>query len=759
MIFTSIFGKKKKSDDQDLESPENIFSHKNSSFEDDNNLNNYDTLGDLEDEDGEITDTNEPFLDLSTMEKDEIEELDSIGQNKNQDDSEKIINVDILEEKKEPRSIKINKDAFLTEYENNKNEDDNDDLFLNDNTESDVESLDTNENLSVQMEVKDKTLQDIENNELNYNSYLTKNNNTEGYSEENNISQDTISSLQSSINIEEDPLYENNIQNTDANNIETIAIDNNENDIADLLQTQETISTEEDLKFNESTNNNEIIENEELSKIIETSELVDQNKIAEIPNLMEVEKSYKNEQAASINDNSYDFNQNLDASTNNLEVDKTANKEINIDELFDEKLNSLLSNVSDEITTSNIELPKLNEIKNGDETHNNLLKSQNISEEENLSMEIDNYLKTKTDSEKIVNDDINQESANNTSDIKQENTINTSDINDFNSDDNNVTDFDKNIVQENTNDTMDIDVAINNITDIGVATNNATDIDAVDFDKNVLDLQENSTTSENKEIYDTIIENVNDDERIDSNKFEDFGSELMNISETNNASLKDDPNIEQDENNDFELNNKEIEAEDMGIENNGIVSDDDSGEDIKLQNKESSEDKNQNIDIPDININELEQINDDFLSEIQAEKAKEIEEEKKKIKLETGDDEKEEEMELKPLEVDESLTDIIGLCADNIEEYLKSNGKSICAVEDKEQKEVKNDKKLEETKNENNSKNISFNALDGFHINEELWSELKLSNETMEKIENRVKIEIKSFFVYNLIPILKDIIK
>lgn len=166
-------------------------------------------------------------------------------------------------------------------------------------------------------------------------------------------------------------------------------------------------------------------------------------------------------------------------------------------------------------------------------------------------------------------------------------------------------------------------------------------------------------------------------------------------------------------------------------------------------------------------ISNLEAVNDDFASEIEAEKTKKIEEEKKQ----TGKDkeEAEEEMELKPLEdSEEKLDDIINLNLGNIEEFLQTNAKTTGEPANKEKPTPEPDKK-ENNKNEisnngtgENSSNgapLPIGILDDFEINEDLWDELNLSDELKEKVTNRVKIEIKAFIQDHLIPVIEKIIK
>lgn len=173
-------------------------------------------------------------------------------------------------------------------------------------------------------------------------------------------------------------------------------------------------------------------------------------------------------------------------------------------------------------------------------------------------------------------------------------------------------------------------------------------------------------------------------------------------------------------------------------------------------------------------LNDLEAVNDDFAAEIKAEKEKELEEARKN----SGEDEdnKEEELNLKPIEAEEKLSDIINLNLDNIEEFLKNNGKSYCDLKEKkenlneianrndnveESKEEKTQKQEETAQTlDNSEQNIPADSiLNNFKLNNDLWDELHLSEELQNKITKRVKIEIKSFIKDNVIPLLEKITK
>lgn len=147
-------------------------------------------------------------------------------------------------------------------------------------------------------------------------------------------------------------------------------------------------------------------------------------------------------------------------------------------------------------------------------------------------------------------------------------------------------------------------------------------------------------------------------------------------------------------------------------------------------------------------LNDLEAINDDFAAEIQAKKEKELAESRKKEGIE---EEKEEELDLKPLQDDEKLTDIMNLSADNIGDFLEQNGKTLDVVEEKKEEELK-----EETENGNVA---LTNLFEKFELHADLWDELKFQSEMLDKIKVRVKLEIKQFIREELIPLLNSLIK
>ena len=147
-------------------------------------------------------------------------------------------------------------------------------------------------------------------------------------------------------------------------------------------------------------------------------------------------------------------------------------------------------------------------------------------------------------------------------------------------------------------------------------------------------------------------------------------------------------------------------------------------------------------------LSDLEAINDDFAAEIQAKKEKELAESRKKEGIE---EEKEEELDLKPLQDDEKLTDIMNLSADNIGDFLEQNGKTLDVIEEKKEEELK-----EETENGNVA---LTNLFEKFELHADLWDELKFQSEMLDKIKVRVKLEIKQFIREELIPLLNSLIK
>ena len=147
-------------------------------------------------------------------------------------------------------------------------------------------------------------------------------------------------------------------------------------------------------------------------------------------------------------------------------------------------------------------------------------------------------------------------------------------------------------------------------------------------------------------------------------------------------------------------------------------------------------------------LSDLEAINDDFAAEIQAKKEKELAEARKKEGIK---EEKEEELDLKPLQADEKLTDIMNLSADNIGDFLEQNGKTLDVAEEKKEEELK-----EETENDNVA---LTNLFENFELHADLWDELKFQSEMLDKIKVRVKLEIKQFIREELIPLLNSLIK
>ena len=179
-------------------------------------------------------------------------------------------------------------------------------------------------------------------------------------------------------------------------------------------------------------------------------------------------------------------------------------------------------------------------------------------------------------------------------------------------------------------------------------------------------------------------------------------------------------------------------------------------------------------------LQDLETVNDDFKSEIEAEKAKAIEEAKKNAGIE--DEEEDKELDLQPLKSEGKLDDIKNLSLDNIEEFLKNNGKAYCDMvneknSNQDDNKAKEEKDIEQTNMDNKktasidnienkdadsklSLNINnINLLNNFTLNEDIWKELNLDQELQNKVLTRVKLEIKSFIKSVLIPFLEGATK
>jgi hypothetical protein len=166
-----------------------------------------------------------------------------------------------------------------------------------------------------------------------------------------------------------------------------------------------------------------------------------------------------------------------------------------------------------------------------------------------------------------------------------------------------------------------------------------------------------------------------------------------------------------------------------------------------MDNSNRDEINNDEIKIDDSSLAELEAINDDFVEEIKQNNIKKLEEENKKKGI-TLVEEKEEELELDPLKVEEELADIKNLNIENVDEFLKNNNGKI-------EEEVVKEIKEEETDSD-------YKILDGlkdFKLNDEIWNEMNLNAEIIDKIKNRVKIEIRNFVLNDLVSVIKASVK
>lgn len=224
-----------------------------------------------------------------------------------------------------------------------------------------------------------------------------------------------------------------------------------------------------------------------------------------------------------------------------------------------------------------------------------------------------------------------------------------------------------------------------------------------------------------------------------------------NTEETHVIENKTKTDIETAEEQEEEEEEKEIEEEEA--------------EDKNKKDNKISEDSDyifNNFSICDKDIADLEKINDDFASEIEAERIKTEQEEKKRIG--EVEEEKKDNMELEPLKGDDKLGDIAELNLNNIEEFLKKNGKITCQV-DKQKEEtdkideknpIDNEIKETETTKPNLDMKLFDKALNNLKLDDELWNSMKLSNEAKKKILDKVKSEIKKFLKNNVIDLLKN---
>lgn len=166
----------------------------------------------------------------------------------------------------------------------------------------------------------------------------------------------------------------------------------------------------------------------------------------------------------------------------------------------------------------------------------------------------------------------------------------------------------------------------------------------------------------------------------------------------------------------------------------------------------------------DVLVEELETVNDDFVQEFKEEKEKQLLEEKKKAEIE-AEEHKEDTVKFTPIiEEEKKQNDLANLNLDNIEDFLKKNSKNI---ENKKYEKVIDEqdfsniseKKVKNDETNNNDEIDNKNLIKDIKLNEELWDELNLSEDLKNKIKIRVRMEIKTFLMYNLIPILEKIIR
>ncbi|MDD2840114.1 MAG: hypothetical protein PHY80_03215, partial [Rickettsiales bacterium] len=218
---------------------------------------------------------------------------------------------------------------------------------------------------------------------------------------------------------------------------------------------------------------------------------------------------------------------------------------------------------------------------------------------------------------------------------------------------------------------------------------------------------------------------------------------IKNEEKTGDSTLKDD--VENEEDSDEE--NEDEEEDNL-----------DTSEDGSVKNKD---DTSNDFSICDKDIADLERVNDDFASEIAAERKKTEQEEKKRIG--EVEEEEKENVELEPLKNDGKLENIAELNLSNIEEFLKKNGKQLCQLNEETKQEDKTvNKKVDEksttkvknnddTKKPNIGMNLFDKALNNLKLDENLWNSLKLSNEAKKKILDKVRAEIRKFIKNNVV--------
>jgi hypothetical protein len=268
-------------------------------------------------------------------------------------------------------------------------------------------------------------------------------------------------------------------------------------------------------------------------------------------------------------------------------------------------------------------------------------------------------------------------------------------------------------------------------------------------------------------------ENANTETIQQDNSVEDFSEDNTdNTEENNNISSILNGNINNEIPNDNPLDlNKNSEIQET-FDDKSFETNDNESNQVENTNKKNLEQTNEantganqnkvnnteqeckynlnNFSVNDVDISDLNKINDDFVPEIKAEKLKIEEEEEKRTGEKTKEREEQEEkkeeedMILQPLKDDDKLEDIAELDSSNIDEFLKNNGKLFQQTNDSNN-----------IANENNKDEICDKALADIKLDESLWHDLNLTNETKEKLIENIKIEIKKFCKNNLLPLLK----
>jgi len=259
----------------------------------------------------------------------------------------------------------------------------------------------------------------------------------------------------------------------------------------------------------------------------------------------------------------------------------------------------------------------------------------------------------------------------------------------------------------------------------------------------------------------------NDKKAVEDELFNEKDNSIDSIKDNQIKSEKNQSSVTNDENDDLISLNRKESIKNVGQKNeNKSVKTEDEGEieeeeaELSAEKKGSEKEEN-NEDVcyipQDVNfdVSELEAIDDDFLSEIQAERAEEEQKIKKRLGIEDENKEENLNVDLKPLEDnDTSLDNIMELSPENIEKFLKNKNKG-----DEKNNEsfdtVNASKSVNEKDEEINSDTLSDNILENFELNDELWNNLNLTKKMKEKIKFNVKAEIKNFIDNNFSKINK----